>query len=282
LKGSGESHRKSQGGATLRIMATAARRGHGEGSVYRDAANGTWVVLSHLIRVRRRSPESSDRWSRQGESLVPAVAAKVCPDLPWGPSSRRWRSPLLRLRALCRDSRQRDIRPRGTSRQHESRLLSQVGNDSHWMRRDMGGCHLARLAPGRFVSYDIELSFLPISRARPAPSATQLSSSRGRRPARRHVHAAWESAEVITQAPWQANFAATSDRSEASETGKPDSLSGRRLTIQIPLCRSEVLSGCKTNIKGVIAKRTGRSEGQTSPTAASDVAYVARPSSAGL
>ena len=76
------------------------------------------------------------------------------------------------------------------------------------------------------LSYDIELSFLPISRARPAPSATQLSSARGRRPARRHVHAAWESAEVVTQAPWQANFAVTSDRSEASETGKPDSLSG--------------------------------------------------------
>jgi hypothetical protein len=35
-----------------------------------------------------------------------------------------------------------------------------------------------------------------------------------------------ESAEVVTQAPWQANFAVTSDRSEASETGKPDSLSG--------------------------------------------------------
>ena len=24
-------------------MATAARRGHGEGSIYRDEANGTWV-----------------------------------------------------------------------------------------------------------------------------------------------------------------------------------------------------------------------------------------------
>jgi hypothetical protein len=77
-----------------------------------------------------------------------------------------------------------------------------------------------------WVSYDIELSFLPISRARPAPSATQLSSARGPRPARRHVHAAWESAEVVTQAPWQANFAVTSDRPEAGETGKPDSLSG--------------------------------------------------------
>src|SRR5258708_28948985 len=82
------------------------------------------------------------------------------------------------------------------------------------------------LADVTSLSYDIELSFLPISRARPAPSATQLSSARGRRPARRHVHAAWESAEVVTQAPWQANFAVTSDRSEASETGKPDSLSG--------------------------------------------------------
>jgi hypothetical protein len=76
------------------------------------------------------------------------------------------------------------------------------------------------------MSYDIELSFLPTSRARPAPSATQLSSARDRRPARRHVHAAWESAEVVTQAPWPANFAVTSDRSEASKTGKPDSLWG--------------------------------------------------------
>ena len=38
-----------------------------------------------------------------------------------------------------------------------------------------------------------------------------------------------------------------------------------------------VLSGCKTDIKGVIAKRADRSEGQTSPTAASGVAYVGRP-----
>ena len=43
-----------------------------------------------------------------------------------------------------------------------------------------------------------------------------------------------------------------------------------------------ILSGCKTDIKGVSAKRAGRSEGQTSPTAASGVADVARPSSAGL
>ena len=82
-----------------------------------------------------------------------------------------------------------------------------------------------RRPPALRLSYDIELSFLPISRARLAPSATQLSSARGRRPARQHVHAAWESAEVVPQAPWQANFVVTSDRSEASETGKPDSLS---------------------------------------------------------
>jgi hypothetical protein len=40
---------------------------------------------------------------------------------------------------------------------------------------------------------------------------------------------------------------------------------------------ARILSGCKTDIKGVIAKRAARSEGQTSPTAASGVAYVARP-----
>src|SRR5580693_7897216 len=40
LKASKQSQTKSQTRATVRVMATAARRGHGEGSVYRDAANG--------------------------------------------------------------------------------------------------------------------------------------------------------------------------------------------------------------------------------------------------
>ncbi len=40
---------------------------------------------------------------------------------------------------------------------------------------------------------------------------------------------------------------------------------------------AQLLSGCKTDIKGVIAKRAGKSEGQTSPTAAGGVAYVAGP-----
>lgn len=41
-------------------MATPARRGHGEGSVYRDAANGTWVGARSLgwrpdgTRIRRK------------------------------------------------------------------------------------------------------------------------------------------------------------------------------------------------------------------------------------
>ena len=41
-------------------MATPARRGHGEGSVYRDAANGTWVGAISLswrpdgARIRRK------------------------------------------------------------------------------------------------------------------------------------------------------------------------------------------------------------------------------------
>jgi hypothetical protein len=44
LKASKQSQTKSQSGRTIRCMtATARRRGHGEGSVYRDAANGTWV-----------------------------------------------------------------------------------------------------------------------------------------------------------------------------------------------------------------------------------------------
>jgi len=41
-------------------MATAARRGHGEGSIYRDEANGTWVGAISLgwrpdgKRIRRK------------------------------------------------------------------------------------------------------------------------------------------------------------------------------------------------------------------------------------
>jgi len=49
------------------------------------------------------------------------------PDLPGDLPNRRWLSPLPRLRELRRDSRQRDIRPREPSRQHESRLLIRVG-----------------------------------------------------------------------------------------------------------------------------------------------------------
>jgi hypothetical protein len=59
-------------------------------------------------------------------------------------------------------------------------------------------------------------------------------------------------------------------------------LQPRGLATQTEPPRSGLLSGCKTDIKGVIAKRAARSEGQTPSTAASGVAYVARPSSAGL
>jgi hypothetical protein len=89
-----------------------------------------------LHGIRRRRAESLARWSRQGESLVPAVAAKASTDLPEDHPNRRRRLPLLRLRELCHDSRQRDIRPREPFRQHESRLLIRVDDDSHWMGRD--------------------------------------------------------------------------------------------------------------------------------------------------
>ena len=55
-----KSQGKSQAGATVRTMATAARRGHGEGSIYRDEANGTWVGAISLgwrpdgKRIRRK------------------------------------------------------------------------------------------------------------------------------------------------------------------------------------------------------------------------------------
>jgi hypothetical protein len=43
LKASKQSQTKSQSRRTIRHMTATARRGHGEGSVYRDAVNGTWV-----------------------------------------------------------------------------------------------------------------------------------------------------------------------------------------------------------------------------------------------
>jgi hypothetical protein len=43
LKASEESQSKSQSDATLRATTASAHRGHGEGSIYRDEANGTWV-----------------------------------------------------------------------------------------------------------------------------------------------------------------------------------------------------------------------------------------------
>ena len=52
--------KESQSGATLCAMATSARRGHGEGSIYRDEANGTWVGAISLgwrpdgKRIRRK------------------------------------------------------------------------------------------------------------------------------------------------------------------------------------------------------------------------------------
>ena len=60
LKASKQSQTKSQSRRTIRSMTATARRGHGEGSVYRDAANGTWVGAISLgwrpdgSRIRRK------------------------------------------------------------------------------------------------------------------------------------------------------------------------------------------------------------------------------------
>ena len=60
MKASKESQTKSQRQRTIRNMTATARRGHGEGSVYRDAANGTWVGAISLgwrpdgTRIRRK------------------------------------------------------------------------------------------------------------------------------------------------------------------------------------------------------------------------------------
>ncbi len=60
LRPSEQSQTKSQSRRTIRRMTATARRGHGEGSVYRDAANGTWVGAISLgwrpdgSRMRRK------------------------------------------------------------------------------------------------------------------------------------------------------------------------------------------------------------------------------------
>jgi hypothetical protein len=60
LRPPGESQTKSQRSATLRCRATSARRRHGEGSIYWDEANGTWVGAISLggradgKRIRRK------------------------------------------------------------------------------------------------------------------------------------------------------------------------------------------------------------------------------------
>ena len=60
LRPSKQSQTKSQSRRTIRHMTATARRGHGEGSVYRDAANGTWVGAISLgwrpdgSRIRRK------------------------------------------------------------------------------------------------------------------------------------------------------------------------------------------------------------------------------------
>jgi hypothetical protein len=60
LRPSEQSQTKSQSRRTIRHMASTARRGHGEGSVYRDAVNGTWVGAISLgwrpdgSRIRRK------------------------------------------------------------------------------------------------------------------------------------------------------------------------------------------------------------------------------------
>ena len=60
MKAAKHSQTKSQSRRTIRRITSTARRGHGEGSVYRDAANGTWVGAISLgwrpdgSRIRRK------------------------------------------------------------------------------------------------------------------------------------------------------------------------------------------------------------------------------------
>jgi hypothetical protein len=62
---------------------TAARRGHGEGSVYRDAANGTWVGAISLgwrpdgSRIRRKVTGRTKTEVRQKLKKLQAWLAAV-------------------------------------------------------------------------------------------------------------------------------------------------------------------------------------------------------------
>src|SRR5690349_13524176 len=89
------------------------------------------------------------RYLRLGWHRTPAVATRASPDRPGDHPNRRL-SPLPRLREPCRDSPQRDIQALELSRQHESRLLIEVGDDSHQMGRDTirGAMRSGRLFDG--------------------------------------------------------------------------------------------------------------------------------------
>jgi len=52
LKASKQSQTKSQGPRTMRLMTATARRGHGEGSVYRDAARAARPAAADSARLR--------------------------------------------------------------------------------------------------------------------------------------------------------------------------------------------------------------------------------------
>jgi hypothetical protein len=70
------------------------------------------------------------------------------------------------------------------------------------------------------VSSVNELSFLPISRPRPVPSATQLSSIHGIPAVGSHVHAAWEPAGGVGRASSRAIFMSRATTWPPRETGK--------------------------------------------------------------
>ena len=74
----------------------------------------------------------------EAQLSVPAVAAKhprTCPGtIPADGGDYFY----LHYSELRHDSRQWHIRPHESSRQHESRLLIRVADDSHWMGRDTG------------------------------------------------------------------------------------------------------------------------------------------------
>ena len=152
MKAPKQSQTKSQSRRTIRRMTATARRGHGEGSVYRDAANGTWVGAISLGRRPDAGLKTSASYTvAKAVDDWAAEALDGLADKPSGQSN-------TRPEADRCPSRQADPDRRQVMRQHE--LLSGLGQ----YRVDAGLIFGQSATPGRVclpLALSLRLAYVP-------------------------------------------------------------------------------------------------------------------------